>query len=67
MARGAAPVHIDREARHVTLDRVPAWVCYQCDEAYFEEGEVKKIQEVIQSVEKKAAEIVSIPPYAINR
>jgi YgiT-type zinc finger domain-containing protein len=57
MTKGTAPVHIDRDACHVTLDRVPAWVCSQCGEAYFEEGEVEKIQEVIQSVEKKAAEI----------
>lgn len=57
MTKGTAPVHIDRETCHVTLDRVPAWVCSQCGEAYFEEGEVKKIQEVIQSVEKKAVDI----------
>ncbi len=57
MKKGIAPIHIDREQCHVTLHRVPAWVCPQCGEAYFEEGEVEKIQEVIRSVEEKTAAI----------
>ena len=41
MCRGAASFHIDREGRHLTLDQVPAWVCAQCGEAYFEEQDEK--------------------------
>lgn len=54
MERGSAPFHIDRKGCHLMLDRVPAWVCRQCGEAYFEEDEVDAIQELVRSVEAKA-------------
>lgn len=53
MKKGAAPFHIDRQGCHLTLDKVPAWVCSQCGEPYFEATEVDAIQDLIQSVEKK--------------
>ncbi len=54
MKRGTAPVHIDRDGCHLALDRVPAWVCGQCAEAYFEEKEVEAIQDLVRSLEEKA-------------
>ncbi len=54
MKRGTAPLHIDRNGCHLVIDRVPAWVCEQCGEAYFEEREVAAIQELIKSVEEKS-------------
>lgn len=54
MKRGTAPLHIDRNGCHVTIDNVPAWVCQQCGEAYFEEQEVDAIQDLIRTVEQKA-------------
>ncbi|MBM4386938.1 MAG: type II toxin-antitoxin system MqsA family antitoxin [Deltaproteobacteria bacterium] len=53
MKRGATPFHVDREGCHLTLDAVPAWICQQCGEAYFEEKEVDTIQELIRAVENK--------------
>ncbi len=53
MKRGVTPFHIDRKGCHLTLDNVPAWVCSQCGEPYFEEKEVAAIQDLIQSVEQK--------------
>ena len=41
------------------LDDVPAWVCEQCGEAYFEEKEVDAIQDLIKSVEAKAGALAS--------
>lgn len=38
--RGKAPIHIDRDDCHITIDSVPAWVCEQCGEPLFEEREV---------------------------
>ena len=35
------------------LDSIPAWVCPQCGEAYFEEGEVDTIQEVMRLLDEK--------------
>ena len=53
MSRGTAAFHIDRKTYHLTLDKIPAWICNQCGEAYFEEAEVSKIQDIIQTVECK--------------
>ncbi|MBX7244001.1 MAG: YgiT-type zinc finger protein [Candidatus Sumerlaeaceae bacterium] len=54
MERGLTPVHLDRAGCHITLDGIPAWVCSQCGEPYFEESEVAKLQELIRSVESQA-------------
>ena len=59
MRRGTVPFHIDRKGCHLMLERVPAWVCEQCGEAYFEEKEVNDIQELIHSVEQKARGLVA--------
>ena len=54
MKRGTTPFHIDRKGCHLVLDNVPAWICQQCGETYFEEKEVDAIQDLIMSVEEKA-------------
>ena len=54
MERSTAPFHIDRKGLRLTLDAVPAWVCRQCGEAYFEESEVDSIQDIIEAVEPHA-------------
>ena len=53
MRRGTTPFHIDRKGCHLILDEVPAWVCEQCGESYFEEKEVDAIQALIVSIEKQ--------------
>jgi YgiT-type zinc finger domain-containing protein len=57
MERGSAPFHIDRKEVHISLDKVPAWVCTQCGEAYFEETEVDVMQEIIRAVDKQAGKL----------
>ena len=54
MRRATTPFHIDRKGCHLILDAVPAWVCEQCGEAYFEEKEVDTIQDLVRSIEAKA-------------
>ena len=54
MRRATTPFHIDRKGCHLMLDAVPAWVCEQCGEAYFEEKEVETIQDLVRSIEAKA-------------
>ena len=54
MKKGSTALHIDRQGCHLLLDSVPAWVCEQCGEAYFDEAEVNAIQDLIKSVEQKA-------------
>ena len=53
MKRGTTPFHIDRKGCHLMLDSVPAWVCDQCGETYFEEKEADAIQDLIRSIEQK--------------
>ncbi|MDX2511620.1 MAG: YgiT-type zinc finger protein [Desulfobacterales bacterium] len=57
MKKGSAPFHIDRQEYHLTLDAVPAWVCQQCGEAYFDEQEVDSIQEIIRAIEERAKKL----------
>ncbi|MFW5803370.1 MAG: type II toxin-antitoxin system MqsA family antitoxin [Verrucomicrobiota bacterium] len=54
MKRGTTPFHIDRKGCHLLLDAVPAWICTQCGEPYFEEKEVDAIQDIVDSVEERA-------------
>lgn len=59
MRQGTAPFHIDREGCHLTLDQVPAWVCVQCGEAYFEEQEVDAIQSLIRAIDEEVARLAT--------
>jgi len=56
--RGTAPFHIDRNGYHLLLDAVPAWVCEQCGESYFEDSEVDSIQDAIRSLDDHASKLV---------
>jgi YgiT-type zinc finger domain-containing protein len=58
MTRGTAPFHIDRKGYHLILDTVPAWVCSQCGEAYFEEAEVEAVQQVIRAIDQHTDKLV---------
>lgn len=53
MERSTAPFHVDRGGIHLRLDTVPAWICRQCGEAYFEEFAVDRIQEIIRVVDER--------------
>jgi YgiT-type zinc finger domain-containing protein len=58
MERGIAPFHTDRKGYHITLDRIPAWVCAQCGEVYFDEPEVEAIQEVLCTLDQRTEKLV---------
>ena len=57
MTRGTAPFHIDRKGYHLMLVAIPAWVCTQCGEAYFDEAEVEAIQQIIRTVDEQTGKI----------
>ena len=57
MARKTAPFQIDRKGYHLLFDVIPAWVCNQCGEAYFEETEVDAIQEVMRKIDKETEKL----------
>ena len=60
MERRTAPFQIDRKGYHLILDAVPAWVCSQCGEAYFEEREVEEIQDAIRALDQRV-EKMAVP------
>jgi YgiT-type zinc finger domain-containing protein len=60
MERGKAPFQITRKGYHLTFDSVPAWVCGQCGEVYFEESEVEAIQDVLRTLDEQAKKL-SVP------
>ncbi|HZK76494.1 MAG TPA: type II toxin-antitoxin system MqsA family antitoxin [Candidatus Kapabacteria bacterium] len=51
MKRSVATFHVDRKGYHLTLDAVPAWVCPQCGETYFEQPEVESIQRAALAID----------------
>ncbi len=57
MEHKSAPFQIDRKGYHLVLDAIPAWVCTQCGEVYFDEVEVEAIQEVIQRLDKQTEKL----------
>ena len=52
MKKRCAPYHVDRKGYHLLLNAVPAWVCKQCAEAYFEAAEVDSIQNLIRNLDE---------------
>lgn len=57
MERSTAPFHLDRKDYHLLFDRIPAWVCSQCGEVYFEEVEVDALQAVIRAVDEQVEKL----------
>jgi len=62
MERGFSPFHISRKGYHLSLNEVPAWVCGQCGEAYFEEKEVELIQDMIRVIEEHSERMKADSP-----
>lgn len=60
MPKGTAPFHIDKKGHHLTLDEVPACVCQQCGEVYFDEPEVNFIQEIITTLEDRTNKLTAV-------
>lgn len=59
MEPGVAPFHVDRKGYHLVFDKVPALVCQQCGEVYFDEPQVDSIQTAIQAVDIQAEKIAA--------
>ncbi len=55
MRRATVPFGIDRKGYHVFWDAIPAWVCGQCGEPYFEAREVDLIQKALTILDRESA------------
>jgi len=51
LKRGKVPFHVDRKNYHLVMDDVPAWVCPQCGEVYFEDKAVDSIQKALHTLD----------------
>lgn len=60
MERSTAPFSVDRKGDHVSWDAIPAWVCTQCGEPYFESCEVERIQKALAALEREAAQVQGV-------
>jgi len=59
MERSTAPFSIDRKGYHILWEAVPAWVCTQCGEAYFEAREVEAIQRALESLDRQSEALIA--------
>ena len=57
MEEGKVPYTIRRKGYYFVAEDVPAFVCRQCGEPYFEDKEVDFIQMLIKDLDKKTREI----------
>lgn len=58
MKQGTAPFSIDRDGYHVHWNAIPAWVCTQCHEPYFEAREVEVIQNALASLDRESSKLL---------
>ena len=49
---------VDRKGYHLFVERIPAYVCSQCGERYFDEKETKAIQNLIKTLEEKLQDVL---------
>jgi YgiT-type zinc finger domain-containing protein len=59
MVRGTVPLSLDRNGYHVAWDAIPAWVCTQCGEPFFESREVDLIQRELTELDRESAALAS--------
>ena len=57
LERRPAPFHVDRKGVHVSWDALPAWVCTQCGEPYFEPAIVDAIQKTLESIDRTTSNL----------
>lgn len=57
MERGSAPFTATRKRYFICWESIPAWVCTQCGEPYFEAAEVERIQNALAAVDQETAEL----------
>jgi len=58
MEKSAVSYTIDRNGYHLFIEKIPAYVCTQCGERYFEEKEAEAIQNMIKALEEKLKDVL---------
>lgn len=60
MEKATVAYTVDRNGYHLFIEKIPAYVCSQCGEKYFEEKEVEAIQNMIKALEEKLKDILVV-------
>jgi len=59
MEKAMVSYTVDRKGYHLFIEKVPAYVCSQCGEKYFEGKEVEAIQNMIKALEEKLQDVLA--------
>ena len=60
MEKATAPLSISRKGYHFHWDAIPAYVCTQCGQPYFDASEVDKIQAALSALEEKSLGLIVV-------
>lgn len=58
MEKATVSYTVDRKGYHLFIEKVPAYICSQCGEKYFEEKETEAIQNMIKALEEKLQDVL---------
>ena len=58
MEKAMVSYTVDRKGYHLFIEEIPAYMCSQCGERFFEEKEVEAIQNMIRALEEKLQEVL---------
>lgn len=58
LKRGTAPFNVERQGYHIHWSNIPAWVCSQCGEPYFESQEVDTIQKALAILDAETGVLI---------
>jgi len=57
MKKGKTTYTINKKGYHLLIDEVPAWICEQCGEPYFEGNVVDAIQKLVGAVDVRVENV----------
>ncbi len=60
MEESVVPFSIDRHGYHISWDAIPAWVCTQCGEPYFEAQTVDLMQKALAAIDSEASQLTAV-------
>jgi YgiT-type zinc finger domain-containing protein len=64
---GYGPFSLDRNGYLVSWEAIPAWVCSQCGEPFFESREVELIQKALTELDRESAALASAGSSAASK
>ena len=60
MKKGETSYTVNRKDYHLVLDHVPAFICEQCGEPYFEENGIELVQQIIRDIDRNSGQLRAV-------